>query len=82
MPMQFDVLQHEYVPRSEILSEEEVEELLERLGIRKEQLPKLRDIDPVTIAMGGRPGDVVKITRDSLTAGTQGAIAYRVIVES
>lgn len=80
MAMQFDVLQHEFVPRTEILDDEDLEEVLQEYDIRKEQLPKQLDTDPATIAVGARPGNVVKITRESQTAGR--SIAYRVVVES
>ncbi len=80
MAMQYNVLEHEFVPRTEILDDEELEEVLEAYDIRKEQLPKQLDKDPASIAVGARPGNVVKITRESQTAGR--SIAYRVVVES
>jgi len=73
-----DLLQHELVPKHEILSEEEKQKLLESLGAGLEQLPKIRKTDPIIKLLGGKPGDVVRIYRKSPTAGT--SIYYRVVV--
>ncbi len=79
-PFRFDVLKHEYVPRHEILTEEEVEEMLEMYDISREQLPRILNTDPGALSVRARPGDVVKITRKSDTAGE--AVAYRLCVEA
>jgi DNA-directed RNA polymerase subunit H len=42
----FRVTEHIYVPKHEILSEEEAQELLKRLHARPEQLPYIRASDP------------------------------------
>jgi len=70
---------HILVPKHEILKEEEVEELLKLLGVKKEQLPKIKASDPIVKEIGAKPGDVIKITRKSLTAGV--SIFYRLVVE-
>ncbi len=66
------------VPKHEILSEEEAEELLKVLGVRKEQLPKIKADDPIVKEIGAKVGDIVKITRKSLTAGE--SVFYRLVV--
>lgn len=76
----FDILKHELVPKHEIISEEEKEKLLKSYNITPDQLPKILNTDPVCIAIGAKPGQIVKITRKSYTA--KEAIAYRVVVES
>jgi len=70
---------HILVPKHEILGEKEVEELLKFLGVSKEQLPKIKASDPIVKEIGAKPGDVIKITRKSLTAGV--SIYYRLVVE-
>jgi DNA-directed RNA polymerase subunit H len=75
----FNILEHELVPKHEILSEEEKQEVLKRLGVKPEELPLLLVTDPVARAIGAKPGDVVRIIRESPTAGK--AIAYRLVVE-
>lgn len=77
--MKVNLQDHILVPKHEILKEEEVKELLRLLGISKEQLPKIKASDPIIREIGAKPGDVVKITRKSLTAGV--SIFYRLVVE-
>ncbi len=74
----FDILKHELVPRHEVLKPEEAVEVLRSLGVRPEQLPYLRASDPVARAIGAKPGDVVRITRRSPTAGR--VIVYRFVI--
>jgi DNA-directed RNA polymerase subunit H len=79
-PFKFDVLKHEYVPRHEVLSDEEIEEVLDEYDIQREQLPRILNTDPGALSVRARPGDVVKVTRESETAGV--ATAYRLCVEA
>ena len=72
------ILEHEWVPKHRIMKPEEVEELLKKYGIKKWQLPKILDSDPVAMILGAKPGDVIEITRKSPTAGE--AKYYRVVV--
>lgn len=74
----FDIMAHELVPKHEIISEEEAEEVLEEYDIEAVQLPKLDKKDPVAKSIDAEPGDVVKITRESETAGT--SFAYRYVI--
>ena len=77
---QFDILNHKLVPFHEIISEGKKKELFERYNITPDQLPKILDIDPVSISIGAKPGQIIKITRKSFTASE--AIVYRIVVES
>jgi DNA-directed RNA polymerase subunit H len=79
MAGEIDVLGHELVPKHEVLSEEEKKEVLERYKVSQFQLPKILVSDPAARAIGAKVGDVIKITRESPTAGK--AIAYRCVVE-
>jgi DNA-directed RNA polymerase subunit H len=74
-----NILDHVLVPRHRILSTEEKEALLNKYNIKPSQLPKILDSDPVTIAIGAKPGDIVEIVRKSPVAGE--TLAYRVVVE-
>ena len=75
--MKFDILEHESVPKHEILTEEEVEEIFKDLDYDKYQLPRIKVDDPVVKAIGAEEGDVLKITRSSDTAGT--FVTYRFV---
>ena len=67
--LQFDVLQHELVPYARIMTPEEVEELKLKYHITSlSQLPEISRFDPQALALGLRPGEVIKIERKSNTA--------------
>ncbi len=68
---------HELVPKHEILSDEEKQELIKRYGIKLRQLPRIFSSDPVVKALGAKVGDVIKITREFEGKKT---IYYRVVV--
>ncbi|MCC6046690.1 MAG: DNA-directed RNA polymerase subunit H [Desulfurococcaceae archaeon] len=72
------ILEHEYVPKHELLSKEEAIKVLKELGVRPEQLPWIRASDPVARLLGAKPGDIVRVIRKSPTAGV--SIAYRFVV--
>ena len=78
--VRFNVLNHVNVPLHVILPDDEVKTLLKQYGIVKEQLPKIRSSDPAVRVIDGKPGQVVRITRRSPTAGT--ATAFRLVVEA
>ena len=70
---------HILVPKHIILNPEERDELLERYHIRPDQLPYILSSDPVVREIGAKPGDVIKIVRESPTSGV--AVYYRYVVE-
>ena len=75
-----DVFKHQLVPKHEVLPKREAEELLERLHIKPHQLPYLRADDPAARQIGAKPWDIVRITRESPTAGE--VVVYRYVIES
>jgi DNA-directed RNA polymerase subunit H len=79
MAEELDITGHVLVPKHEVMPKEEVEELLKKYKITVYHLPMIKSSDPVVKAIGAKPGDVLKITRKSPTAGK--AIAYRYVVE-
>ena len=74
----FNVFDHILVPKHEILSKKEAEELLRKYRIKPYHLPKIKSSDPAVKALGAKPGDIIKITRKSPTAGE--AVYYRFVV--
>jgi len=73
----FDIFKHKLVPKHQILPPEEAKELLKKYRVKLYQLPVIKASDIVAIAVGAKPGDVLKITRNSATAGKY--ISYRYV---
>ncbi len=76
--MKIRLQDHILVPKHEVLSKEEAEEVLRTLGVKPEQLPKIREDDPIAKEIGAKVGDIVRIIRESPTAGR--SIAYRLVI--
>jgi len=72
-----DILKHQLVPEHVILSEEEAKKVLEDMKVHAEQLPRIRSDDPVVKAIGAKEGDILKIVRESPTAGK--FVTYRIV---
>ena len=75
----FDIFEHALVPFHEILSEKEKNTLLTQYKVKPYQMPQIESGDPAVKAIGAKPGDILKITRKSTTAGEH--ITYRYVVE-
>ncbi len=74
----FDVFEHAYVPLHEILTDEERKEISEKFHSEPYQFPWIRSTDPISIILGAKPGDVLKVTHESETAGKY--MSYRYVV--
>ncbi|HDQ06637.1 MAG TPA: DNA-directed RNA polymerase subunit H [Candidatus Bathyarchaeota archaeon] len=74
----FNVFDHDFVSKHELLTPEEKEKFLEEHKVQPYQLPRINAYDPAIIAVGGKPGDIVRVIRKSQTAGKY--VAYRYIV--
>jgi len=69
--LQFNILEHEYVPKHIILSDTETIEFKKNFNINNDsEIPQISRYDPVAVAIGIRPGQVCKIIRPSKTAIT------------
>jgi len=75
----FDLFEHKLVPKHEILTQKEVEQLLAEYRVQPYQLPQIKSSDPSVKAIDAKPGDVLRVIRKSPTAGIH--IAYRYVVE-
>ena len=78
MSIRINVLDHVMVPDHQVMNEEEVQALLARYSITFDQLPKVFQDDPGVRQVNGKVGDVIRIVRQSQTAGI--AEAYRLVV--
>jgi len=74
-----NVLKHAMVPDHKIMSEEEVSALLTTYNITTEQLPKVFHDDPAVKTIGAEADNVIRIIRESHTAGR--AESYRLVVK-
>ena len=70
---------HIYVPKHEIISKQEAQQVLEKYNCNPTELPLIFVTDPAILGLGVKPGDMIKITRKSPTAGT--SFYYRYVVE-
>ena len=76
--MKIRLQHHDLVPKHELLSEEEAGELLKALGVKKEDLPKIKANDPIVKEIGAKPGDIVRIIREDKVFGT--SVYYRLVI--
>ena len=75
--MKIDIQDHMLVPKHEIMTEEEISEEFSDVEYDFKNLPKIRLEDPVVKAIGAKSGDVLRITRESQTAGI--FVTYRIV---
>ena len=81
--MRFNVLEHKLVPEHRLLSPEEADEVLKRLRITRDQLPKIRKTDPVIRLLERIHGPIdegrlIRVLRLNQTAGV--SEAYRLVI--
>lgn len=80
MAEKFDIQTHKLVPKHTKLTEEETQKVLEQFNIAARQLPKILKTDPVLKDMDAKPGEVIKIERNSPTVGK--VFFYRVVINA
>jgi DNA-directed RNA polymerase subunit H len=74
-----EIFQNILVPKHVLLTKEETKSVVDMYKIKPYQLPYIKSSDPAARSIDAKPGDVVKISRGSQTAGS--AVAYRYVVE-
>lgn len=74
-----DISKHVLVPEHEVINTREASKLLEEYHIEVEQLPRITTNDPMVKALNAKAGDIIKITRNSETAGV--TLYYRYVVD-
>jgi len=70
---------HVYVPKHEIINKKEAQDVLKQFNCKPTELPLIFVSDPAIMGLGVKPGDMIKITRKSATAGE--STYYRYVVE-
>lgn len=77
--MDIEIFAHRLSPKYRVLSEDEVENLLDKYNVTKRDLPKIKANDPAVAKIGAQEGAVIEIGRKSPTAGQ--AKYYRFVVK-
>lgn len=75
----FKVSTHFLIPKHELLTKQEEQQVLQRYHSSPSQLPYILVTDPIAKEIGAKPGDLVRISRRSETAGS--STYYRYVVE-
>ena len=78
MAKEYDVSKHALVPKHSKLSDKEKKDLFEKYVADLRDLPRIYKDDPAIQGLDAKEGDVIKISRKSLTAGD--AVFYRRVV--
>lgn len=76
----FNPAEHVMVPKHQKLSDKEKQDVLDQFHCTMQDLPRILKNDPAIKELGAKPGDVIKITRNSPTAGE--ALFYRCVVNA
>ena len=71
---------HIDVPKHQIMTRNDAEEVLEKFHCKATDLPLIFVNDPAIVGLGVKPGDMIKITRKSATAGE--SFYYRYVIEA
>ena len=71
---------HVYVPKHEIMTKKEAQKILDEFNCTPTELPLIFVTAPAILGLGVKPGDMIRITRKSGTAGE--STYYRYVVET
>lgn len=72
----FDIFKHSLVPLHELLTDEERKAVAEKYHAEPYQFPWIKAADPISIIIGAKPGDVLRIVQKSETAGRYEGYRY------
>ena len=66
------------VPKHELLTAEEAEDILKKYGVTRAEMPKIREDDPAIKNLDAKRGDIIKISRINPKVGK--TLYYRVVI--
>jgi DNA-directed RNA polymerase subunit H len=76
----FKITDHLLVPRHELMTPDEAGAVLKKYNASPHEFPFVLSTDPAAKSIGAKPGDFLKVTRASETAGE--TVYYRYVVEA
>ena len=76
----FKITDHMLVPKHDLMTPEEAATVLKKYNAAPHEFPFVLSTDPAAKSIGAKPGDFLKVTRASETAGE--TIYYRYVVEA
>eukprot|EP00035_Acanthoeca_spectabilis_P021493 m.438536 g.438536 ORF g.438536 m.438536 type:complete len:216 (+) comp18254_c0_seq1:242-889(+) len=76
LELMVNITEHMYVPKHTVLSDADKAIILERYKMTEEQMPRIQESDPISRYFGLVPGQLLKIVRNSPTAGRY--VTYRI----
>ncbi|MDA4121668.1 MAG: DNA-directed RNA polymerase subunit H [Thaumarchaeota archaeon] len=76
----FKVTDHFLVPKHELLTPDESQDILKRYNSTADQFPFIASTDSAAKSIGAKAGDFIRVTRKSETAGE--TVYYRFVVEA
>lgn len=74
-----NLIEHVDSPKYQVLSDEDIEKLLKTYNVKRNQLEKILDSDPVCKYYNLKRGQVLRILRNSEQTGK--GVAYRIVVK-
>ena len=69
MAKNIDITKHLLVPKHALASDAEKKHITDELKLTGKELPKILKTDPAILDLKAKDGDIIKITRQSATAG-------------
>jgi DNA-directed RNA polymerase subunit H len=76
----FKITDHLLVPKHELMAPDEAAAILAKYNSSPHEFPFVLATDPAAKSIGAKPGDFVKVTRASETAGE--TVYYRYVVDA
>jgi len=76
--LMIDIISHHYQPKFELLTKEQMNEILIEYQVKKKDLPRMLQSDAVARYFFLSPGDIIRIIRPSITTGE--APFYRIVI--
>ena len=77
--MSFNITTHQLVCKHSKVADVEKEALLKKFDIATQDLPKITESDPAIKVLNAKAGDIIKIERESKTAGK--SVYFREVIE-